>query len=111
MSPSEELRQAAKLMRERAEAATEGPWRAKRHRDRRSYVSSCSGACWDVAYPLTEDARHIAGMHPGVALAVADWLDRLADPVYCYSPGEYDAALNIARAYHGTTAPATTRED
>lgn len=48
------------------------------------------------------DAQYVASMHPQVALAVADWLDRFADPVYCYGPAEFDHALAIARAYLGT---------
>jgi hypothetical protein len=51
------------------------------------------------------DADHAAGMHPGVALAVADWLDRFGDKLYCYGPREFDHALAIARAYLGTDAP------
>ena len=49
------------------------------------------------------DADYIAGMHPPVALAVADWLDRFSDRSYCYGPAEFDHALAIARAYLGET--------
>lgn len=84
---AEILRKAASLMRERAEAATPGPW-----------------------IPFDADADHIASWHPAVALAVADWLDATADdwdrstapiPV---SDIRLDAraALAVARAYLGS---------
>lgn len=91
---AERLREAARVLRERAEGATPGPWT----RDA-SYagngdllsenivhsqwdVASCHGA--DVA---PEDGRHLQAradadylstMNPTVALAVADWLDATA---------------------------------
>ena len=93
MSGVDELRRAAKLLRERAGNATPGPWTSSRtdagarysalvaptkHPDRR-------GACWDYdsAYGgclvgeslVAADREYIALMHPPVALALADWLD------------------------------------
>lgn len=127
---AEVLREAAALMRERAEAATSGPWvfgdtcaiagvinaeadtcaycrhdskpswvgmrdingkRMRAHVHRREpwngevYARRDDG---DIAvttgtdeygYTLPADAEHIASWHPAVALAVADWLDFVAD--------------------------------
>jgi hypothetical protein len=92
-SPAETIRRAAKLMRERAEAASKGPWRSyiegRDHwggdsiigtpdRDPGSgdlYVHVGDGyhGKWEA------DQDHIAGWHPLVALAVADWLDGAAE--------------------------------
>ena len=119
MTPAEELRAAAKLMRECAEAADAadwpgGPWAVDKcsengcpcivyQGERNPYTEPQVPRIQYVADTETpEHAAYIASMHPGVALAVADWLARFADPVYCYGPAEYDAALNIARAYLGT---------
>lgn len=118
---ADELRAAAKLMRERAEAATPGPWTTTEAHGRDIADEGWSDVRvralgHDVAItymtgvlegdPHEDNAPYIAGMSPPVALAVADWLDRFADPVYCYGPVEYAAALNIARAYLGTSGDA-----
>lgn len=115
MTPAEELRAAAKLMRERAEAATPGPWHPASRVWEQETFAAVLGPEGDGDHPRTwlmatgtnpvsreANASHAASWHPGVALAVADWLARFADPVYCYGPVEYDAALNIARAYRGS---------
>lgn len=90
-SPAEELREAARLMRERATAATEGPWTAwvmgsegylvlratgTIHERGRNRVARVGLKDWDSD---KADAEYIAGMHPGVALALADWLDDRAE--------------------------------
>src|SRR5450755_4470191 len=65
---AETRRRAAHLMRERAMEATPGPWEhddAEVIADQESVVDGLNPA----------NAVHIAGMHPGVALALADWLD------------------------------------
>ena len=125
------LRRAAALMRERAEAATPGPWRFT--------DSEAVNDVWDggmvvvstdadpIANVLDEwyepdpgepapinDAEHIASWHPAVALAVADWLDATAAEHESDSGNEradaffaaFDtapdvAALAVARAYLG----------
>jgi hypothetical protein len=131
-APAAQLRAAAKLMRERAtEAETPGyesdhpgkPWCPEwtytvvRHVSR-NVDTDCSAHPWD-----SENERdcnrwgrhagyHIAGMHPGVALAVADWLEAEAaaadlvanDPVTARAVGLPDKrALAVARAYLGET--------
>jgi hypothetical protein len=90
---SEELRQAAGLMRERAEAAGVQPWEPNDALTRNPL--SESGATYirhEVRGPhkgddwpfiaeanATQYAVHIASWHPTVALAVADWLDQEAE--------------------------------
>jgi len=112
--PVTELRDAARLMRERAQAATSGPWETPPEcpgeitygyrREGSSHIATWI-ATIDVSdediseAELGANAEHIASMHPGVALAVADWLDRFADPFYCYGPAEFGHALAVARAY------------
>ena len=81
---ADRLRQAARVLRERAEAASEGEWRPFR--------SGLKGvdAAWIVDSGPTfiastqidsergkADATYIATVHPGVGLALADWLDAI----------------------------------
>lgn len=117
MTEDSELRRAAKLMREHAEAATQGPWAAwvmgsegylilrkdgTLAQRGKSRVARVGLKDWDSD---KADAEYIAGMHPGVALAVADWLDveagilekGLPDPT-----GGWAEARAVARAYLGT---------
>lgn len=122
MTPAEELREAAKLMRERAaEAEQDGydsdhpgkPWcpswayTAVRHVQRNLDIE-CSEHEWGTEKEGECNrwgryaGYHIAGMHPGVALAVANWLDieagilekELPDPT-----GGWAEARAVARAY------------
>lgn len=114
------LREAAALMRQRAEAATPGPW--ERRWGFPAYVSGPGPTV--TINDLTgdteiEDAEHIASWHPAVALAVADWLDAAyadwhhsehslsAASVRAMSGGQNlpdGMALAVARAYLGRSA-------
>ena len=113
---AERLREAATLMRERAEAARPGPWwihddndcdiwwgdqAAVRAVDQdtralRPLMSDAEiEATWDHAgcvigsdVDRAEDAAHIASWHPVVALAVADLLDAVALVADHYPPLE-----------------------
>ena len=81
---AETLRRAAALMRERAEAATPGPWVVGPYHQLTSVLSHDGGltiaSVGAVRLPFVEaDAAHIASWHPAVALAVADWLTFIAD--------------------------------
>jgi hypothetical protein len=109
VTPAEELREAARLMRERAQAATPGPWGGY-EADAANYVVDYSGDDEGVLGPVAEqldtaDAEHIASWHPMAALAVADWLDATAAGVgwHSLSPrGPYvEGAIAVARAYLG----------
>ena len=110
---AEILRRAASLMRERAEAATPGPWVASidnPHFFRQPSVQAPDqghdeewvAECKDARYHGASDAEHIASWHPAVALAVADWLEQHADDHSSYDCNwEPCAALAVARAYLG----------
>jgi hypothetical protein len=86
VSAVEELRAAARLMRERAEKATPGPWQwwGDRSAPYDGPEDPPPPDYWrisvgdDLAHVDTEkqaDAVYVASMHPAVALAVADWLE------------------------------------
>lgn len=81
---ADRLREAARVLRERAEAATPGPWCDEysgrtgpvvmdaESRNALDHVAKCSHFRGRI------DAAYIATMHPGVGLALADWLDYAA---------------------------------
>ncbi len=115
MTPAETLREAARLMRERAQAATPGPWVARHHpgllvgyaqgpspRDENGFSQEHMGRVLPgyggTVYPW--DAAHIASWHPAVALAVADWLEVTARDVGTSSLS-FHSAIAVARAYLG----------
>ena len=121
MNADQSLRDAAKVLRERAQKATPGPWTVEDRfgsdvdrayvmplqPDIHSYVSA--GGSPD----LDEDAPYIATMHPGVGLALADWLLIEAHHIashecqaHCPPDGcdEVRAALTVARAILGGDA-------
>lgn len=92
MTIADELREAAELMRERANAVypRDLPWN--------ELVMGHSGTA----------VLHALGWTPAVALAVADWIDSHArdlgssgDLAMCDSPGDVQSALTVARAYLG----------
>ena len=106
----ETIRHAAALMRERAEAATPGPW-SNRRGPGEHVVRADSGAPLANTNTRT-DRRHISSWHPFVALAVADWLDQTAGDWQLIEDGvlwsraiTWDAtkvrALAVARTYLG----------
>lgn len=125
------LRRAAALMRERAEAATPGPWLADPdtwhpHGNPLGYRRVVSGEANPISGIRTPhlhtalltppaspedrqaaaDAAHVASWHPAVALAVADWLDACA-LVVTAAPGSTKAhAERVARAYLGEAGDA-----
>lgn len=108
---SDTLRRAAALMRERAEAATPGPWEAQQDGSGGWWIEApytATIAELDIDYSVPQaDAEHIAGMHPAVALAVADWLDTVARLMEHGDPGGpllQKRALAVAHAYLGESA-------
>jgi hypothetical protein len=125
MNPAAELREAAKLMRERAaEAEKPGydsthpgkPWcpawtySVVRHVNR-NMDSECSEHPWgsesegDCNQWGRHAGYHIAGMHPAFAVAVAEWLDEVAADSHASLPAWVESgALKIARAYLGESA-------
>ena len=119
-TPAAELRAAAKAMRWRAQAATEGPWQPVAGiygTETFAAVIGPQGKAEDAetwlmatghgAASQEADADHAASWHPGVALAVADWLEETArrSEVGTFGiTGMVDAALRMARAYLDTGA-------
>lgn len=96
------LRQAAALMRSRAEAASSGRWSVA-HVDGAGFAVHHGEHDTIALYASRPDAEHIASWHPAVALAVADWLERTA---YLREYGDvgtsnWEHALAVARAYLG----------
>lgn len=84
---SDRLRAAAKTLRQRAEAATSGPWKYP-HRNYPGVVMSRKGCLWvpgskdrhDGGHLNDEaDGHYIATMGPDMGLALADWLDDVAE--------------------------------
>lgn len=115
---AETLRRAAALMRERATAATPGPWHVcespEWHED--SDQAICGPSHEPTALMAEEwyededgeptaaiDAHHIASWHPAVALTVAVWLESHADIHTLRACDERLVApcpaLAVARAY------------
>lgn len=103
---------AAALMRQRAEAASAGPWRtggpgggilhsgptASQLNERLGTHVVAGVGAYDLSLPSTADAEHITAWHPLVALAVADWLDIGANKYACVDRAPMAA---VARAYLG----------
>lgn len=81
---AETLREAARVLRERAGAATRGPWFTDEAGTNGVFTEArVSGTSEDVAYAAAGWGRvgtdhYIATMHPGVGLALADLLEHLA---------------------------------
>jgi hypothetical protein len=103
-TPAKILRRAAELMRERAEHAAilnPSPWTvAIEGTPEVPWVKSGKGGVIAPAYLV--EAEHIAAMHPGVALALADWLDDEATNGIAPDP---NPALKFARTYLGEENP------
>lgn len=127
---AEVLRKAASLMRERAEAASDGPWLI--HQDGYTQTVTGEGEDWiDLVDPRgriilshahlgddeetereVSDVHHIASWHPAVALAVADLLDDGAAYVEYVEQMHAEEAtrdegkffLAVARVYLGSDA-------
>lgn len=96
------LRAAGALMRERARKATPGPWGDPtniNYGDFGWYVPGCPAGESPDDEQGRADTTHIAGWHPAVALAVADWLDQEAE--WCEQDSGSSAAVAVARAYLG----------
>lgn len=108
---AEILRQAARRMREQAEAASPGPWHQMcmgsegcqvlndGHLRERKRVSFSGRKEWKADHA---DATYIASMHPDVALALAEWLEceaHMADLRDNSPEGHTFHALKVARAF------------
>jgi hypothetical protein len=83
-------------MRERAALVPPPPWYSAVHD-----VTTHDGLDVIASSGLTVRAQYVASMHPGVALAVADWLDEVTADPRAGSAWMDPAALKVARAYLG----------
>ncbi|MFF7335406.1 hypothetical protein [Streptomyces sp. NPDC008150] len=102
-TPADELRAAADRLRNLATAATPGPWTQTGIGDYGWTVSSSTSALVDTvdSEEGRADADYIATMHPGVGLALADWLDTAAANAAVLTwPNEFvERALVTARQF------------
>ncbi|MCK2144864.1 hypothetical protein MWG58_28905 [Streptomyces sp. WAC00276] len=123
MTPADTLRAAAEKLRALADAAHGSPWAAVEiprpgydlpawwvesdHQDPDGSTSATVADCpWGEA-----DAHYIAAMHPGVATALAKWLEaEAAQPLTaqhsprCTADCTTTAALTVARQILGSTS-------
>lgn len=95
---AERLARAAQELRERAEAANEGPWSVDRGWGEGYSVwaqgFNLGGGHGDL---VKSDAAYIALMHPGLGLALADWLDNVSEQhARWYDDGLTRDALRVA---------------
>ena len=116
---AERLREAAKVLRQRAGAATPpadpqpGGWMGSsvdgttwlfggpaEHGYRTTTIMHTDESCDECYGPDGDDMDYIATMHPGVALALADWLDDTAGEVESYATWS-EHALAVADAILG----------
>lgn len=115
-SPAAELRQAAKLLRERASEATPGPWKHMCLGSEGCVVMRASGTIrergpargtvarfgWKECMADHADAVFVATMSPPVAALLADLLGEVAADRHASLPQWVeDAALAVARAVLG----------
>lgn len=105
MSTTDTIRQAAALMRQRAAQATPGPWYPDGDLGVYAYGAPDQDGCPDVFRDhgaSLADIEHMASWGPTVAVAVADWLDSIAERADAAGiTGDRDEphALAVARAY------------
>lgn len=75
-TPTQTLRRAAEKLRTLANAATPGPWTLRTDDFNVAVVGPHSSIYHRDGSPGSHaDALYVAALHPGVALALADWLD------------------------------------
>jgi hypothetical protein len=104
VSAAEDLREAARLMRERAEAAAKGPWRVQYFGDA-GYPQRVSNDAAELVAQTFEGGtglrptpEYIASMHPLVGMALAGWLDELAGQLVRRAAVALAIGLGQARA-------------
>ena len=131
MTPAEELRSAAEMIRRHATDVTAGPWKSEAsvaHGHRVGTTNDTSWVAWTGEHReenSAQDADWIALLHPGVGLALAKLLDDCAElhephtcdkhegcaPLGCQWCADEDSpcadvrnALAVARQVLGTAA-------
>lgn len=108
MTTATDLRRAARLMRERAEAASRtapSPWIVQEMEictDDQEPIEAISVVTSQIHWRDAAAQRaHVASWHPAVAVAVADWLDSVASVAERLGGTTEPRALAVARAYLG----------
>ncbi|MEU9606172.1 hypothetical protein [Streptomyces sp. NPDC048057] len=119
MTPADELRAAAALLRTLATAATPGPWRQhdthldlgghtatvlsghQNTTELRAWLPTMSHEPWDETRNVWADASYIALMDPTVGLALGEWLDHAATA--------HDASVTAAASVWPDPADAAER--
>src|SRR4051812_12777522 len=93
LTQTDELRNAAVLIRDHATGVTPGPWKAETHPAHGHRVSTADDTSW-VAWTgehneenSDRDASWIALLHPGVGAALAKLLDDCAELHEPHTPG------------------------
>ncbi|MFH8744920.1 hypothetical protein ACH4GG_27385 [Streptomyces albidoflavus] len=114
MTPADTLRAAVDRLRELADAAPEPPWTEDGVGDIGFGVAMGGGRGVDTGDDGPDGravAQYIAAMHPGVATALAKWLEvEAAQPLTaqhgprCTADCTTTAALTVARRILGSTA-------
>ncbi|MFD3568483.1 hypothetical protein [Streptomyces sp. NPDC058667] len=123
-TPADELRTAAKTLREHAQDATPGPWRQHdthldlgghtatvlsgkgNETELRAWLPTMSHEPWDETRNAWANASYMALMDPRVGHALADWLDHHANILTAATQYDPDSnlarpALKVARALNG----------
>lgn len=104
---AEVLREAAALMRSRATDAPvpAGPWETEFSDVIRTDIPFGSPGYLIVECATLAEARHIAGMDPVVALAVADWLEADATVIERHNlDASVSKAFLVATTYLGSAS-------
>ncbi len=111
MTPADELRAAATLLRERAAKATSGPWADLPYLGGDVYIKEADGSYRFIAQTARhddafqpDDACWIATMHPGLAEPLAAWLEveaEIADGNSDTYPLACPESLGVARVILG----------
>lgn len=101
-SPAEGLRSAAVLLRQRATAATPGPWRREYPAGPNTGIVAAAGlvvpgVAARQQWPLPEDSNYVVAVHPLVGLALADLLDSLGTMPSMSNTVDFHYALKLAR--------------
>lgn len=88
---ADKLREAARVLRERAEAATPGPWEVAGPYESgtvylHNHEEATEVARFDAPWE-TGNIDFISLWIPGVALALADWMDKASNDRWIPGPG------------------------
>lgn len=105
MTPVQELREAARLLRERSSAVPAGPWQSTGGFPAPSVRTELGSEVAYATHPEPSVTAYIAAMHPAVGLALAEVFDRVAFAVRLgddlLNRVGYGEVLTAARIYLG----------